>query len=79
MSNGTHRYTTFFNSIAAGDVHVPGLPAGSAGSRGIPTHALSTIAALFTIGPDTARILHAARRFMPACPATQSDALLAAD
>ena len=57
-SNG--RFTTDFNSISAGEVHVPRLPLGCAGSRGIGSALLSSIAAIFHISPDTARILRPA-------------------
>jgi len=50
-SNG--RFTTHFMSVAAGDMRVAGLPAGSAGSRGIGHSLLSSIAAIFHISPDT--------------------------
>ena len=89
MSNdsprGARRFTSFFTSIAAGDVNVPGLALGSAGSRSVAGHVLTTQAGLFTIGHDTARLMAegSTRRFVPARPATQSDmieaGLLAAD
>jgi len=47
------RFTTHFTSVAAGDVHVPGLRPGAAGSRAIGHSLLSSIAAIFHISPDT--------------------------
>jgi hypothetical protein len=92
MSNGSQRsqgrYTTFFTSIAAEDVNVPGLTPGSAGARGAPllpgaSQALSTYPAAFTVGPDVAALVQYTRRFVPARPANlQEDRLpklLAAD
>jgi hypothetical protein len=58
QTNAGH-FTTFFTSVAAGDVRVAGLPAGSAGSLGAPTGGLSTIAGLFAVGPDTAALMQA--------------------
>jgi hypothetical protein len=52
------RYTTFFTSIAAGDVNVPGLAPGSAGSRAISGNdALTSRPGVFAIGPDTLRAM----------------------
>jgi hypothetical protein len=67
FSRSAGRFTTFFTSISAGDVNVPGLTPGSAGSRSIPSHSLTTRAARFTIGPDTAPLMAdtSARRFEP--------------
>jgi hypothetical protein len=87
MSNGTQhgqgRYTTFFTSIAAADVSVPGLAPGSAGSRGVPVPGLSTHPAAFTIGPDVAALMAYTRRFVPMRPANLYGdlvpAMLAAD
>jgi hypothetical protein len=89
MSNDSprdaRRFTSFFTSISAGDVNVPALALGSAGSRSVPSHVLTTQVGLFTIGPDLAHLMAegSTRRFVPASPATQSDVieaeLLAAD
>jgi hypothetical protein len=48
------KFNTEFEAIAAGDINVKGLPAGSAGSRRIGRSVLSSIAALFTVSPDVA-------------------------
>ncbi len=61
MSNGsargTARYSTFFTTISAGEVIVPGLTPGSAGSCAVPNHVLTSLAGVFTIGPDTAALM----------------------
>jgi hypothetical protein len=84
MSNAPQgRYTTFFTSIAAGDVHVPGLAPGSAGTCGLPAPGLSTYPANFTVGPDMAALVQNTRRFVPMRPANLREdvlpELLAAD
>jgi len=85
LPRGAGRYTTFFTSVSASDVNVPGLAPGSAGSRSVPNHVLTSLAALFTIGPDTVDMMAEASRrgFIPARPAAQIDMmepeLLAAD
>lgn len=61
MSNGSARGaardSTFFTTVSAGDVIVPRLKSGSAGSGAIPSHVLTTLAGVFTIGPDTAGLI----------------------
>ncbi len=60
MSNGTARgtalYRTYFTTISASEVVVPGLTPGSAGSAAVPNHVLSSLASVFTVGPDTAAL-----------------------
>ena len=79
---GSGRFTTFFTTVPAGDVHVRGLPRGAAGSGGLGNSLLSSIAAVFTISPDTSGLLPPApvsigrrppRRFMPRRPASESE------
>jgi hypothetical protein len=79
------RFTTQFTTIPAGEVQVPGLPQGAAGSRRLGQSLLSSIAAVFTVSPDTARVLPPAavsvglapaRRFVPRRPASESSALV---
>ncbi len=76
------RFTTFFTTVPAGDVQVRGLPRGAAGSGRLGHSLLSTLAAVFTISPDTSRLLPPAtvsiglsprRRFMPRRPASESE------
>jgi hypothetical protein len=77
------RFTTFFTTVPAGDVHVLGLPPGAAGSSRLGQSLLSSIAAVFAISPDTSRLLPPAtvsvglapaKRFFPRRPASESDA-----
>jgi hypothetical protein len=57
-SAANRRYTTYFTSIAAGDVNVPGLAPGSAGSRDLSGNdVLTSRPGVFTIGPDTLRAM----------------------
>jgi hypothetical protein len=70
------RYTTAFTSIAAGDVHVPGLPPASAGTRNVPGPGFSTYPATFTVGPDVAALVQYTRRFIPTRPANLREDLL---
>ena len=76
------RFTTAFTTIPAGDVQVPGLPRGAAGSRRLAPSVLTSIASAVMISPDTARILPPAtvsiavaqpRRFVPARPASETE------
>jgi len=83
MSNTGAGYTSFFTSIAAGDINVFGLPAGSAGALGIPAPGRSSYAARFAISPDVDALVRSVRRFVPARPASYTEGfapeLLAAD
>ncbi len=74
-THGAGHFTTFFTSISASDVNVPGLTPGGAGSPAVPSHVLTTLAALFTIGPDTAHLIADAARYRDMVEAD----LLAAD
>ncbi|HTZ70415.1 MAG TPA: hypothetical protein VMB71_07180 [Acetobacteraceae bacterium] len=66
-------YTDFFTSIAAGDVRVAGLPAGSAGSSLDGNAAITSRPGYFTVGPDTAYLLNSARRKVPSRPGTHAE------
>jgi hypothetical protein len=82
MQNGsnsnTGRYTSFFTPIPAGDVIVPGAPSGSAGSHGVSSRTLSSLAGIFSVGQDALRQIAPShepfvRRLMPVRPATQAN------
>jgi hypothetical protein len=70
------------NTVAAGEVRVAGLRAGAAGSRRLGRSWLSSIAGLFTVSPDLARVLPpapvsvglaAVRRYVPPRPASETE------
>jgi hypothetical protein len=77
-NSNTSRYTGFFTAIAAGEVIVPGAPNGSAGSVGVSSRTLSSLAGIFSLGQDALRLMSPShepfiRRLMPARPATQAN------
>jgi hypothetical protein len=77
-NSNTGRYTSFFTAIPAGEVIVPGAPNGSAGSVGVSSRTLSSLAGIFSLGQDTLRLMSPShepfvRRLMPARPATQAN------
>jgi hypothetical protein len=57
-SNGDiGRYTSFFTPIPAGEVIVPGARSGSAGSHGVSSRTLSSLAGIFSVGQDAMRLM----------------------
>jgi hypothetical protein len=50
-------YSTDFISVPAGEVRVAGLPAGAAGSFGVLGRWCSSLAGVFTVSPETVKVL----------------------